>query len=250
MDWFAVKCGSLDGLVCADVNPRACCLATANAALNCVSSLAIETNVFEHLESTAGGYRWMLCNPPFVAAPSQIMGQSNMRNNSLYAGGGEDGTEVVERFLSDAFGFLEDNGKIVMVTELPNVEDSCQFLRSFMAGELRRVGISVVYVGADVEKVADYALKREEEQSFQQDTHSQWIERQRNRGIRNRALVVVALHEGMDFDSVHCYEDEAVALRNEMVQDAGDEEDALLTTSGIRYLRSSLLIEEGWEETT
>ena len=138
---------SFSKLVCSDVNERACSFAAANMALNIndaeVMCYAVKGDLFENIDNK---FDCILSNPPFVAIPSS--GISLNTTPALYTiGGGVGGTEILHRIVRESPNYLEgDDATLILVTELPNIECSCNLIESFLPVEVP-ASIRIAYVG-------------------------------------------------------------------------------------------------------
>ena len=83
------------------------------------------------------------------------------------------------------------SSSLIMVTELPNVEDSCELLKSMLDTSITdKYRIRVAYIEDDVESVDEYAREREIESSLYDNTRD-WSTS--SGGMYNQALVVVSI---------------------------------------------------------
>lgn len=244
-------------LISMDINPRACQFVCANAVLNDLVSeentiYTVEADLFTPLhlhqeievvppDNFIGKVDMILSNPPFVAVP---FANNPRLDSALYAaGGGYDGMHLVREIVNKSFMYLsggnERRPQLIMVTELPNVESSCNLLETFF-DDPRGVKINVAYIEDDVEQMEDYAKEREEESGLQV------IGRNWNPTtgvVKNRALVLISISKDANCDTtkhgLFCFNDKADNLAS--VCDA-DEEDQFLTPKGIRFARRHLQI--------
>ena len=155
-----------------------------------------------------------------------------------------DGTKILHRMVRESVQYLEgDDAKLILVTELPNVESSCSLIQSFLPVEVP-AAIRIAYVGRDVETVQQYATVRQAETSSKADPLRDWGALQLQSGIRNRALALLTvssfgkgnercLHEYKSGQEVDMASDDSISSL--------DEEDAFLTMEGIQFTRSRLL---------
>ncbi len=238
-------------LICMDINKRASRFVTGNACLNGLSStkkfsvFAVEADLYKPIHCgpgqgssnmpMIGTFDNILCNPPFVAVPFAKLLEMTP---SLYsAGGGYDGTHLLRLILKDCFDVLYSghSSTLYMVTELPNVEDSCKLLESFLESETE-AKIKVAYIEDDVETVEEYAMEREIEAGIRRESRD-WNP---SKAIRNRALVLISISrtEKESTQGLFCYTGEGIT---QPPSNAVDEEDQFLTTRGIEYARRHLL---------
>ena len=181
----------------------------------------------------------ILTNPPFVAdfvAPAQGSG-------ALYAGSGIHGLNAVQEIVSDCSEYLElrQSANLLMVTELPNVEQSCELLQSFLPSANHR--ISVAYIVDDVETVQEYAKERAEERgdgANQQQHRLRWEADMQARGITNRALVLAAI-QPYESQSLKLFAYERQSCNDVTDSNPADEEDQFLTPGGVSFARNALL---------
>jgi len=222
---------------------------------------------------TIGYFHYILCNPPFVAVPKTRRNDATTLSPALYsAGGGADGMNLLRRILSDCFKFLiiDDDDpyskssmsctmipSLLMVTELPNVEESCELIQSFLDTSMKEKScIRITYVEDDVESVHEYSKEREIEAGIYVNTRD-WTREPESDGIRNRALVLLSISyynsngigqesskqiipfRGLSISSSSCDDfDDCDSLNlNE-----ADAEDAFLTQEGINFHRNFLLL--------
>ena len=243
-------------LVLADINERAIHFATANLALNNISteaSYALCCDLFDGLDCKTDEFDHLISNPPFVAVPAISTPQLQP---ALYAiGGGTDGMHLLRRLLASCFDFLPSTNAFTlkMVTEVPNVEHSCDMLRYFLPKEHRNaVIIRVAYVEDDVETVDSYSKVREEEAGL--EYARDWATPMQKDDIYNRALVLISMHRkspentctaSSDDSELFCFASTGNMTGANLVddkEDAADEEDAFLTPKGIAFTRNSLLL--------
>jgi release factor glutamine methyltransferase len=91
-----------------DINPAAVTLANANAFQQNLNGQwrCFESDLFARLDPVER-FDWIAFNPPFFSGPVR-----QPRDAAWYAG---ENYDTIERFLSQARGFLEENGRIVLV---------------------------------------------------------------------------------------------------------------------------------------
>lgn len=244
-------------LISMDINPRACHFVCANAVLNGLVSedntiYSIEADLFIPLhvhqdikkvqsDNFIGKVDMILTNPPFVAVP---FANNPRLDSALYAaGGGYDGMHLVREIINKSSVHLSDgNGgpQLLMVTELPNIETSCNLLETFLDNP-KDIQINVAYIEDDVEHMEDYAKEREEEAG------QQVIGRDWNPTIgliKNRALVLISISKDIKCDTakhgLFCFNEDAT--NNSVSLCDADEEDQFLTPKGIRFARRNLQI--------
>ena len=252
-------------LLCMDINERAKNFVTANICLNNVgrivnddvsSSLDIsfvhgdvykpishdKSQCVQH-QNMIGSFHHILSNPPFVAVPKAPHSQSLCP--SLYStGGGFDGMNLLREILGDCSAHLKMSQafSVLLVTELPNIEDSCDLIESLLSSKSSshvNFRVRIIYIGQDVETVEEYSKVREKEAGWDVECRSwntEW------KGIRNRALALISL--------CNIQEDEKCILEVFDVDNRNDatkflyeniEEDAFLTMKGIESLRAFCL---------
>ena len=244
-------------LISMDINPRACHFVCANAVLNGLASdentmYSIEADLFSplhlHRESEGaksdhfiGRVNMILSNPPFVAVP---FANNSRLDSALYAaGGGHDGMHLVREIVNKSLLYLSDGKggpQLLMVTELPNVETSCNLLETFF-DDPKGIRINVAYIEDDVEHMEDYAKEREEE-AGQQVLGRDW--NPTTGVIKNRALVLISISKDVKCDTtkhgLFCFNEKAAD--NSLSLCDADEEDQFLTPKGIRFARKHLQI--------
>ena len=239
-------------LISMDINPRACHFVCANAALNDILSQenaminSIEADLFTPLQSQRdadhliGKVDLILSNPPFVAVPFA----TNIRLDSAFyaAGGGYDGMHLAREIVNKSFNYLCDgNGspQLLMVTELPNVQSSCNLIETFF-DDPRGFQINVAYIEDDVEQMEDYAKEREEE-SGQQVLGRNW--NPTTGWVKDRALVLISISKDATCKStkhgLFCFSEQ---VDNSSLSCDADEEDQFLTKRGIMFARRHLRI--------
>jgi methylase of polypeptide subunit release factors len=250
-------------LICADINERAKHFVIGNVCLNLLSrgkdsgtSCYIEIfflhgDVYKpivglgknvNLPTNIGRFDHILSNPPFVAVP-KAKGPVSLSPALYSAGGGIDGMNLLRQILIDCFNVLKHHSaaSLLMVTELPNVEDSCELISSFLDIEVSQyTRIRIAYIKDDVESVDEYTKERENEAGLvvrSRDWSSSFF------GIRNRALVLLSIckDRGDTYCHLGCYD---VPMNKNVLDDSIDEadsEDAFLTQEGIHYTRKFIL---------
>ena len=250
-------------LISMDINKRACFFVTGNACLNGLGYgadnfhiFAVEGDLYKpiHLDSVKqhseddfsviGRFGCILCNPPFVAVPfAKVLEMAP----ALYsAGGGYDGMQLLRKILKNCFNVLNKDGtdrSILMVTELPNVEDSYQLLGNLLDSDFGNRDIRVAYIEDDVEAAEDYARERENEAGTPIEIRD-W-----NPSpclmIRNRALVLIKISRAnkkignSNQGSLFCFKGKE--NKQALSSSAADEEDLFLTAEGIQFARKNLL---------
>jgi hypothetical protein len=229
-------------------------------------------------------FDWVLCNPPFVAAPPASDYAQHVECGggpcgtpvenhapALYAvGGGIDGMDLLRRIMKELPRHLKSASapnsshehcppsQLLMVTEVPNVDQSCHMLRGMLntattsssssPSSLPRVQICVAYVEEDVETVDEYSKERQEEdgtctasaptlttssKTFTTTPfygYHDWSVPMHLDGIYNRALVLIAItfrrhhHE----DTGGLKGDETISS---VTDDVNDEESILVSYS-------------------
>ena len=243
-------------LLSMDINPRACQFVCGNAVLNDLVSeentiYSIEADLFTPLQlhheveavqpdNFIGKVDMILSNPPFVAVP---FANNPRLDSALYAaGGGYDGMHLVREIVNKSFMYLSDgNGgpQLLMVTELPNVETSCDLLQTFF-DDPKGIQINVAYIEDDVEQMEDYAKEREEE-GGQQVIGRNW--NPTTGWIKNRALVLISISKDVNCSTtkhgLFCFNEKA---DNSVSLCDADEEDQFLTPKGIKFARRHLQI--------
>eukprot|EP00814_Leptocylindrus_danicus_P016779 CAMPEP_0116012704 /NCGR_PEP_ID=MMETSP0321-20121206/5275_1 /TAXON_ID=163516 /ORGANISM="Leptocylindrus danicus var. danicus, Strain B650" /LENGTH=367 /DNA_ID=CAMNT_0003482085 /DNA_START=62 /DNA_END=1166 /DNA_ORIENTATION=+ len=181
----------------------------------------------ESMPHTLGRFSRILANPPFVALPessssshpvvSEDVNDSEcadtspmLYHQSLYAAGGTDGLDIVRRIIRSSLDVLDrietsnaclrgkEEPQLLMVTEVPNVEESCQMLQSFLPQSSQSsVSICVAYVVDDVETVETYGEERSKERGIgstdEKHECTKWCQSMEQSHIRNRALVLISL---------------------------------------------------------
>ena len=241
-------------LVLADINERAIHFVGANLALNKIATddaYALCCNLFDGLNCRTDEFDHIISNPPFVAVPAFSTPQLQPALYSI--GGGTDGMHLLRRLLASCFDFLNSTATstLNMVTEVPNIEYSCEMLRNFLPKEHRdAVVIRVAYVEEDVETVDSYSKVREAEGGL--GYARDWATPMQRDGIFNRALVLISMHRKSPENTATSSVDSGlfcfVSANNEEgaflddPEDAADAEDAFLTREGIAFARNSLLL--------
>lgn len=121
-------------------------------------------STFTSTGTTSGAaslFHVVLANPPFVAvppAPDFPPGEVGIEEpHVLFADGGPDGTRVLARIVSGAGAILRPGGRLVCVTEMPNVNKADQWLGCRLPPNA--VG-AVAFVREDVQPRARYAAHR------------------------------------------------------------------------------------------
>ena len=251
-------------LVCMDINERAKHFVTGNICLNGLSKgnniknsspfdiffihgdlyepiIKNTTNLttLENASHVIGHFNHIISNPPFVAVP-KTKGPISLYPALYSAGGGMDGMNLLRRILIDYHKILKresSSSSLLMVTELPNVEESCTLIKSLLGMDVsEKSRIRVAYIGDDVEQVEEYAREREAEAGLcvnSQDWNTN------AGGIRNRALVLLSLSQERG--------DANLDLGNYEGPPGGssdhdaDSEDKFLTKDGIKFCRDFIL---------
>ncbi|CAN0551204.1 unnamed protein product, partial [Ectocarpus sp. 12 AP-2014] len=159
----AVLRGGEASVTCVDINPRAVRFSRFNALLNGLNAgggeeeggrfRAVVGDLYGALDSKVGGrtgtsgatptrtptsssplYDLILANPPFVPVPPRL--GSARRRYDVFASGGSNGEEVIERIFRGAFDRLRPgSGLLAMVTELANPRAFDAKLRRWIGGE-------------------------------------------------------------------------------------------------------------------
>jgi hypothetical protein len=151
---------------------------------------------------------------------------------------------LLRQILIDCFNVLKhhSSASLLMVTELPNVEDSCELISSLLDMKVsQNTRIRIAYIKEDVESVDEYARERENEAGLVVRSRD-WSSG--SFGIRNRALVLLSICKDrgeIDCKKLGCYD---VAMNKNSLDDFIDEadcEDAFLTQAGIFYTRKFIL---------
>lgn len=248
--WKASQMGQprvKSSLTLTDINGRAVYFATANLALNNVLQEAqahvVCNDLFEGLDKNSK-FDCIVSNPPFVAVPAFSTPQLQP---ALYAvGGGTDGMDLLRRLFASCLSFLActETSTLLMVTEVPNVEHSCEMVECFLSKEYRdTVEIGITYVEDDVETVDSYSRVRESEAGL--GVSRDWTSAMAKDDIYNRALVLISLRHKSEGgngggNGLYCFRgDEKDEEENR--EHAADEEDAFLTRQGVSFVRESLL---------
>ena len=257
---------NVEELFCMDINPRASHFTTANMALNglipkqrggdgscSIEICSIWADLFQPMKLSAkptsqlvrmsalmtavapdriiGKFDFILSNPPFVAVP--LANRVPTMSPALYsAGGGFDGMGLLRRMLKDCLQLLSPasaTGKILMVTELPNIQESCTLIQNLLRGDGERSSetsvagsssnaaiyssssregsptltpkrdqpeVRIAYVEEDVETIQDYVTEREQEAGCYIQGRD-WSSNPNNycdmHTIYNRALALVSI---------------------------------------------------------
>ena len=128
---------------------------------------------------------------------------------SLYAAAGLDGMDVVRQILRNCFDHVHHKSRdssfpsLLMVTEVPNIKESCTLIESFLS-LLRRdfTRIRIADVEEDVEFIKDYAIERSKEKGV--DDNLNWCDLESN-GVNNRALDYYYQYRNMRIVQIsHC----------------------------------------------
>jgi hypothetical protein len=206
-----------------------------------------DTPKISSLSPCVGVFNHIITNPPFVAVP-KTKGSVSLSPALYSAGGGVDGMGLLRKILINCFKILkkshQSSSSLLMVTELPNVEDSCELLASFLdKSRSQNSRIRVAYIADDVETVYDYANEREIEAGLYvhaRDWNTHYG------GIRNRALVLVTI-SGEKGDSnleIASYKGTPSSTFDTSHEDylyEADCEDVFLIKEGIKFSRDFLL---------
>jgi hypothetical protein len=244
----------LTEIIAMDINVRAVRFAMANACLNGLFACdedttsfmysAIEADVFEpvgnipvnRLSRQIGLFDYIMCNPPFVAIP--MVKNMTVVAPALYAvGGGFDGMKILRRILKKCFDFLDVgiHRQLLMVTELPNIETSCDLLSSMLPYTAR---VNVAYIEDDVETIHHYAKEREVEAGFDIATRD-WSPPLNQ--ITNRALALISISRAFTPAlNLFCFRTELDSAKIPH-NSTTDEEDLFLTKEGLNFVRRNLL---------
>lgn len=92
-------------VTCTDINPIAVEVTEKNAKENSVELTALASDLFENVE---GKFNIIVFNPPYLPE------EKNEQKDITYSGGRR-GRDVIERFIKDAEGYLENNGKVLLL---------------------------------------------------------------------------------------------------------------------------------------
>mmetsp|Transcript_15782 Transcript_15782/g.43659 ORF Transcript_15782/g.43659 Transcript_15782/m.43659 type:complete len:660 (-) Transcript_15782:1566-3545(-) len=271
------------GLVLSDINKRAMHFVTANLAINQVPFETYDTSK-SHDESAYGlcgdlfesiinlqpsTFDFILCNPPFVAIPSPTDSASHLKTPLYGIGGGLDGMVCLRRILHKLYRHLcatNCQAMALMVTEVPNVEESPAMIASFLPkSDEATARIRIVYIQDDVETVEVYAKERELEAGIDTDVHTDtdhrsWLSSMIASGIYNRALVLISLGRTLDSEidserlGLFKYESSEEYQKEELTRNSScssnsdsievdpvDEQDMFLHHTGMDFARKALL---------
>jgi methylase of polypeptide subunit release factors len=235
-----------------DVNKRACHFVSANSCMNklfstgeAIQLTTVEADIFQPMKLRdvtsspskidIGKFNLVLSNPPFVAVP---FAKLKSLTPSLYAIGGEsDGMGLLRKLLKQVLHRLDETSisKLLMVTEVPNVENSLDLLHEMLSKEIP-CRIRVAYIEQDVETAEEYALERENESGVEIKSRDWHVTH-----IRNRALVLITieLNSSDKRNCLYCYKE----MAKQGLDGAHyiDDEDLFLTHQGINFARQNLL---------
>ena len=252
-------------LILSDINERALHFVTANMAINgVVSSSNTESfglcgDLFESMTSEQRPFDLIVCNPPFVAIPTTTDASLHEKTPLYGVGGGLDGMVCLRTILKRLYHFLSvQNPEAIalMVTELPNVEESPKMLSSFLPETDRKEAqVCIAYVEDDVETMEVYAREREVETGdCAAGGHGEWLSQAIASGIHNRALVLISFARSVpdekDHDRFRLFSFPGLVLdttktSNDIVEqvaiDPVDEEDMFLHQAGMDFTRKNLL---------
>ncbi|MEM0154841.1 MAG: methyltransferase [Methanothrix sp.] len=98
-----------------DISIHAIRCARQNAAQNDVDGTFITSNLFDSIK---GKFDTIIFNPPYLE--SSRLGTENIDYIKLATDGGEDGRELIERFIKDSFDHLSSDGRVIMVESSVN----------------------------------------------------------------------------------------------------------------------------------
>lgn len=219
--------------------------------------------------NSIGTFSRILTNPPFVALPESSSIEHNVEDTvgspaliyqqALYAAGGTDGLDIVRRIMESCVDVLDtpmdpsnafclgEGAQLLMVTEVPNVEESCQMLQSFVRVSFQSsVSIRVAYVVDDVVVVNIYEEERAKERGIyinEKYEFTKWLESMAGRQIRNRALVLVSVQRTSNIPELKLFRCDGIAesLTDSWLYNSADKEDAFLTKEGIMFVSNLLL---------
>lgn len=143
---------------------------------------------------------------------------------------------LLRNLLKQVLYHLRDSeSKLLMVTELPNVEKCCEMLDTMLSSDISR-RIRVAYIEKDVEFSDQYAAVRETEAGLNIDSRD-WSAGQ----IKNRALVLLAIERISIPSQPHALFSYHELGTDESDDMESDEEDLFLTSKGIKYVWKHLL---------
>eukprot|EP00536_Pseudo-nitzschia_multiseries_P002161 jgi/Psemu1/4997/gm1.4997_g len=279
-------------LVLSDINTRAMHFVTANLAINevqfatdiipetqqdnldCVqsdeSTFGLCGDLFESFTNMQPStFDFVLCNPPFVAIPSPTASDIHLKTPLYGVGGGLDGMICLRRILHKLYRHLSERNcqaMAIMVTEVPNVEESPAMVASFLPeSDQARARIRIAYIQDDVETVEVYAKEREVEAGIDTDAHTAanhegWLSSMKASGIYNRALVLISFARTPDSETdpeklgLFKYEspEECTSYKitsnyfcssnsDSIGVDPVDEQDMFLHHTGMEFARKALL---------
>jgi len=104
-----------------DINPYAVSLAAENAKNNILKNIEIiESDLFDNVKRR---FDLIVFNPPYLAV-------NELGQLAKSWSGGEDGVEVINRFLSGVSGYLEDEGQTLIVLSSVNKPDKVKDMLS------------------------------------------------------------------------------------------------------------------------
>ena len=225
----------------------------------------------EPLTAPQQTFEVIVCNPPFVAIPSRIDATFHDRTPLYGVGGGLDGMMCLRRILGSLYRFLSHkNTKAIalMVTEVPNVEETPTMLSSFLSElDRKEARIRVAYVEDDVETMEAYVHERNIETGIDADGDAdadeyerEWLPSITASGIQNRALVLISFARSVTcktyqessalFNFQSSLEDGSKKFcsdegdSNMRQADPVDREDLFLHKVGMDFARKALLFSE------
>jgi hypothetical protein len=150
--------------------------------------------------------------------------------------------DCCRRILQSLFAFLWDdlNAIALVITEVPNVEESCEMLQSYLPDSFKTIAcIRVSYVEEDVETAVQYSREREADATG--DTASSerkdWSLPMTKAGVYNRAFILMSFRRTTSTNDNLGLRNFSSGISIDDEIDLADEEDALLTSNGIAFSR-------------
>lgn len=138
--------------VAVDINPRCTAFSALTASVCGVEVRARSGDLYGALP-TDDLFDLVVANPPFVAAPRELA-----HGMSTYAVGGADGLEVTRRILAGASEVLSPGGRMLVVGELPGLdEEAPAWAADAAAGGL---AVTAIFSRANTQTAEEYAADR------------------------------------------------------------------------------------------
>mmetsp|Transcript_43215 Transcript_43215/g.113508 ORF Transcript_43215/g.113508 Transcript_43215/m.113508 type:complete len:532 (+) Transcript_43215:122-1717(+) len=175
----AAKLSRSASVVALDVNPRAIRFCKFNALVNNVAGRLSSriSDVYAALDGEEP-FDTVLANPPFVAVPPLPTESDTNAEWALYADGGPDGVEVLNRIIRGAADpqLLRPGGLLAIVSEFPNLRSAHEWIPAAVAAANKKhqLEITVVFNPRHIQDAKEYADERAAERGWPWASLERW----------------------------------------------------------------------------